>query len=73
MKLKINNKEFNVKVARTEEEMYQGLRGVKELASNEGMLFIFDESEDVKFEMDGTLIDIDIIFIDDDMEVVSVK
>ena len=73
MKLKINNKEFNVKVARTEEEMYQGLRGVKELASNEGMLFIFDESEDVKFEMDGTLIDIDIIFIDDDKEIISIE
>lgn len=73
MILKIKNKEFNVKVARTDEEKIQGLRGVKELAPNEGMLFIFDEPEDVEFEMDGTLMDLDIIFIDEDKEIISIE
>lgn len=74
MKLKIKNKEFNVQVARTEEEMYQGLRGVKKLAPDEGMLFIFDEVEDeVEFEMTDTLIDLDIIFIDEDKEIISIE
>lgn len=73
MKLKIKNKEFNVKVARTEDEKVQGLRGVKSLAPDEGMLFVFDEPEDVEFEMDDTLIDIDIIFIDEDKEIISIE
>lgn len=73
MKLTINKKEFNVKVAKTEEDQIQGLRGVKELAPNEGMLFIFDEPQEVNFEMDGTLIDLDLIFIDEDKEIISIE
>ena len=37
------------------------------------MLFIFDEPEDVEFEMDGTLMDLDIIFIDEDKEIISIE
>ena len=72
MNLKIKNKDFVVKVARTDEEHYQGLRGVKELAPNEGMLFIFDEPQDVDFEMDDTLFDLVIIFIVYDKEIISI-
>lgn len=72
MKLKIKNKEFNVKVSRNEEEMEKGLQGVKELAPNEGMLFIFEEPEEVSFWMKDTLIDLDIIFIDEDKEIIDI-
>nr|DAJ12699.1 MAG TPA: hypothetical protein [Bacteriophage sp.] len=37
------------------------------------MLFIYDEPQDLSYWMKNTSISLDIIFIDDDMEVVSVK
>jgi uncharacterized membrane protein (UPF0127 family) len=37
------------------------------------MLFIYDEPQDLSYWMKNTLISLDIIFIDDDMEVISVK
>lgn len=73
MKLKINGKTFTVKVVEDEDEMSKGLRGVKDLPKEEGMLFKFDEPQDVEFEMDGTLIDIDMIFIDEDNEIISIE
>ncbi len=73
MKLKIKNKTFTVKKVSEEEEMYQGLRGVESLAKDEGMLFEFEEPQEVEFEMDDTLIDIDIIFIDEDKEIISIE
>lgn len=72
MKIEINDKVYNVKVAQTDEEKMQGLRGVTELADDEGMLFIYDEPNDVAYTTEGMLIDIDIIFIDDDEEVISI-
>ena len=73
MKLTIKKKEFNVQVVRSDEDLHEGLRGVDHLESNEGMLFIFDEPQEVEFEMDGTLIDLDIIFIDEDKEIISIE
>lgn len=73
MKLKIKNKTFDVKVVTEEDDMVKGLRGVKRLNKYEGMLFSFDEPQEVQFEMDDTLIDLDIIFIDEDCEVISLE
>lgn len=72
MLIKIGNKEYNVKEARTEEEKEKGLQGITELPEDEGMLFFFDPPEDVSMWMKGTLIPLDIIFINDDEEVVYV-
>lgn len=72
MKIEINDKEYTVKVAKTEEERQKGLQGVKELPKDEGMLFIFDEPDTVGMWMKDTLIPLDIIFINEDMEVISV-
>ena len=72
MKVEIGDKEYNVRVAKTEEERSKGLQGVEELPENEGMLFIFDEPQTVGFWMKDTLIPLDIIFINDDMEVLSI-
>lgn len=71
--IKINNKTYKVKEAKTEEERAKGLQGVKELPEDEGMLFYFDPPEDVQFWMQDTLIPLDIIFINEDQEVISVK
>lgn len=70
--IKIGNKEYKVKEARTEEEKEKGLQGIAELPKDEGMLFYFDPPEDVSMWMKDTLIPLDIVFINDDEEVVYV-
>ena len=68
----IGDKEYNVKEAHTEEEKRKGLQGVTELPKNEGMLFFFDEPQEVSMWMQNNLIPLDIIFIDEDNEVIKV-
>ena len=68
----IGDKEYNVKEAHTEEEKRKGLQGVTELPKNEGMLFFFDEPQEVSMWMQNTLIPLDIIFIDEDNEVIKI-
>lgn len=70
--IEIGNKKYKVQEARTEEEKEKGLQGVTELPEDEGMLFYFDPPEDVSMWMKDTLIPLDIIFINDDEEVVYV-
>lgn len=73
LKLEINDKEYNVLVARTEEEKERGLMDVIELDDNEGMLFIYDSPQTLEFWMHETSLPLDIIFIDEDWEVKSVQ
>lgn len=70
--IEIRNKKYKVQEARTEEEKEKGLQGVTELPEDEGMLFYFDPPEDVSMWMKDTLIPLDIVFINDDEEVVYV-
>lgn len=72
MQLTINDKNFQVKIAKTEEELAKGLQGVKELAEDEGMLFVFDEPQTVQFWMKDTLIPLDICFINEDLQITSI-
>lgn len=72
MKIRVNNKEYDVEVARTEEEKEIGLSNIEYLPDDEGMLFIYDTPQEVGFWMKDTLIPLDIIFINDEEEVVSV-
>ena len=72
--IKIGGKEYKVEEARTDEELENGLRGTKELPEDEGMLFyIPDESSQQTFTMDGMEIPLDIIFINQDQEVIDVR
>ena len=70
--ISIGDKKYKVKEAKTEEEKEKGLQGVTELPEGEGMLFYFDEDGDASMWMKDTLIPLDIIFINDDEEVVYV-
>lgn len=72
MKIEIGDKEYNVTCARTEEERIKGLQGVTELKDDEGMLFFFEEPQTVGFWMKDTEIPLDIIFINEDFEVLSI-
>lgn len=71
--IKIGNKEYEVLVAETEEEKTKGLQDVEELDDDEGMLFVYNEPQQVVFWMQDTTIPLDIIFINDDFEVISVQ
>ena len=70
--IEINDKVYKVNIATTDEEKEQGLQGVDALGENEGMLFIYDEPQEVSFWMDSTPLYLDIIFIDEYGEVISV-
>lgn len=72
MKIEIGDRKYEVSLATTEEEREQGLQGKKKLDQNEGMLFVYDEPQEVSFWMKDTEIPLDIIFIDDESEVISV-
>ena len=72
VKISVEDKEYTVEVAKTEEERAKGLQDRKSLGDSEGMLFIFSKPQTVGFWMDKTEIPLDIIFIDEDEEVISV-
>lgn len=73
MKIEIGDKIYNVEVARTDEEKIKGLQGKTSLGSDEGMLFIYEEPGNIAFWMKDTEIPLDIVFMDEDGEVISVK
>ena len=72
IKIEIGNKEYKVKLAETDEQQEQGLQNVDKLEDDEGMLFVFDEEEDIWFWMQDTTIPLDIIFINEELEVTQV-
>lgn len=71
--LEINDKEYNVLVAQTEIEKEQGLMNVEEMEPDEGMLFVYNYPQRLEFWMANTELELDVIFINSDWEVVSVK
>lgn len=73
IKIEIGDKEYKVKQAKTEEEKTKGLQDIESLPENEGMLFYYDTPQNVAYWMKDTKIPLDIIFINEDEEVISVK
>jgi uncharacterized protein len=61
-----------VELARNEQQRARGLMFRRELARDQGMLFIFDETSEHPFWMHNTLIPLDLIFLGDDRSVVGV-
>lgn len=71
--IRIEGKKYNVLVASTEEEREVGLSNETWLPFDSGMLFVYDEpQEEIGYTMEDTGIPLDIIFIDDNCEVISV-
>jgi uncharacterized membrane protein (UPF0127 family) len=56
---------MRVEVAETEEERAVGLMNRSSLGEDEGMLFLFDEAQEVQFWMKDTLLALDLLFIND--------
>lgn len=69
----LGNKQFKVREARTEEEKQKGLQGIDSLPEDEGMIFYWDNPDRVEMWMRDTKIPLDIIYINEDQEVIDVK
>jgi len=68
----INGQMINVSIARTEDEQAQGLSGRAPLASNEGMLFLFDKPDRIGFWMKDMNFSIDMIWIGPDRRILYI-
>ena len=62
-----------VEIARTRREISRGLMFRESLSEDQGMLFVFDNEQPLGFWMKNTLIALDIIFISEDLEIVSAQ
>lgn len=73
--LQVEDKTYHVLVANSEEEKETGLMGVTSMDNDEGMLFDYsdDPLQEAVFWMKNTEIPLDIIFINSDGIVISVK
>ncbi len=63
---------FRVELAITSQQRVQGLSGHPPLASDAGMLFVFEKAQRPSFWMRGMLFPLDIIWIDAECTVVHV-
>ena len=75
IEVQIGNKTYNLLVAETEEEKERGLQDVESMEPNEGMLFDYsdDPQASISFWMKNTTIPLDIVFVNQDGIVISVK
>lgn len=61
---------INAEIADDNEERIKGLMFRERLNENSGMFFVFENEEEQTFWMKNTLIALDIIFIDKNLEIV---
>ncbi len=71
-KVVINEKLFDVEIADNSVERSQGLMFRKELKEDQGMLFIFENSGKHSFWMKDTFIPLDMIWIDENLNIVYI-
>ena len=64
--LEISGHQFKVEIADTQEKRSKGLSGRERIASDEGMLFIFDKVDKYPFWMKGLNFPLDFIWINGD-------
>lgn len=71
--IEIADKTYSVREAITDEEKAQGLNKSKELSEDEGMIFYWDEPQQVSMTMKDCNIPLLICFFDEDQECISVE
>lgn len=68
---RIGGEEFDVYLAKSDKAKARGFQGFNSVASDEGILFINSEPEDVWYHMENVGTDLDLLFMDEDMKVIS--
>lgn len=73
--IKLGGQEYDIFIAKSEEQKRKGLQNFKSLPSDEGMLFVINESNPVEtfFHMHNVPFPLDMIFMDDEFKVIDVK
>ena len=73
--IKLGGQEYDIFIAKSEEQKKQGLQHFKSLPKDEGMLFVINESNPVEtlFHMHNVAFPLDMIFMDDEFKVLDVK
>lgn len=73
--IKLGGQEYDIFIAKSEEQKQKGLQHFKSLPKDEGMLFVINESNPVEtfFHMHNVPFPIDMIFMDDEFKVLDVK
>ena len=73
--IKLGGQEYDIFIAKSEEQKKQGLQNFKSLPSDEGMLFVINESNPVEtfFHMHNVPFPLDLVFMDDEFKVLDVK
>ncbi|MGX5818843.1 DUF192 domain-containing protein [Chitinophaga lutea] len=64
---------IDIEIAESDDERARGLMDRRSMPENQGMLFIFQAPEEQSFWMKNTYISLDIIYVDENMEIVSVQ
>ncbi|HLC87095.1 MAG TPA: DUF192 domain-containing protein [Candidatus Nanoarchaeia archaeon] len=70
--IEINNKKIIIEIADSPKERFSGLMFRESLCEDCGMLFIFEEENFHNFWMKNTLIPLDMVFINSDLEIVDI-
>lgn len=73
--IKLAGQEYDIYIAKSEEQKKRGLQNFKSLPKDEGMLFVINESNPVEtfFHMHNVPFPLDLIFMDDEFKVLDVK
>ncbi|MBC9934381.1 DUF192 domain-containing protein [Chitinophaga qingshengii] len=66
-------RKIDIQLAQTDQQREDGLMYRKSMTDNQGMLFIFPDMEERSFWMKNTYISLDIIYLDDKLEIVSIQ
>lgn len=72
-KITLNGQQFYVDIADEEAERIQGLSGREPLNHNEGMLFVFDEPQEICLWMKDMRFSIDILWFNEHKQLIQVK
>lgn len=67
-----SNEVFILEVAQSIEKQRQGLMFVEEMPINEGMIFVYENEQNLTFWMKNTLISLDIIFLDESYKILNI-